>query len=154
MKGNDQVLAKLNSDLSDELTAVSQYMVQAEMCDNWGYKKLASVIEKRAIDEMKHAEKLIGRILFLEGMPVVSNLGAMHIGESVESQHKFDRESEIGAIKAYNESLKLTADLGDNGTHDLFQNILNDEEAHLDWIEAQIDQIQQMGIQVYLAEQL
>jgi bacterioferritin len=154
MKGNDQVLAKLNSDLSDELTAVSQYMVQAEMCDNWGYKKLASVIEKRAIDEMKHAEKLIGRILFLEGVPVVSNLGVMHIGESVETQHKFDRESEIIAIKAYNESLKLTADLGDNGTHDLLQNILNDEEAHLDWIEAQIDQIKQMGIQVYLAEQL
>jgi bacterioferritin len=154
MKGNDQVIAKLNSLLADELTAVSQYMVQAEMCDNWGYKKLAAVIEKRAIDEMKHAEKHISRILFLEGMPVVSNLNPMHIGDSVETQHKFDRESEIGAIKAYNEGLKLTAEAGDNGTRDILQGILNDEEAHLDWIEAQLDQIQQMGVQVYLAEQL
>jgi bacterioferritin len=154
MKGNDQIIEKLNYLLADELTAVSQYMVQAEMCANWGYNHLAEAIEKRAIDEMKHAEKHIGRILFLEGKPVVSNLLPMHIGDTVEAHHKNDWESESGAIKAYNEAVKLAVDVGDNGTRELLESILKDEEAHIDWIEAQLDQIKQMGIQVYLAEQL
>jgi bacterioferritin len=154
MKGNDQVIDRLNFLLADELTAISQYMVQSEMCDNWGYKELAEVIEKRAIDEMKHAEKHIARILFLEGKPVVSELNKIHIGDDVEAQHKNDWESENGAIKAYNDAIKLCSEVGDNGTREMLEDILNDEEEHIDWIEAQLDQIKQMGIQVYLSEQV
>jgi bacterioferritin len=154
MKGNDKIIEKLNFLLADELTAVSQYMVQAEMCANWGYSHLAEVIEKRAIDEMKHAEKHIGRILFLEGMPIVSNLNPMHIGDAVEKQHKNDWDAESGAIIAYNDAIKLAVEVGDNGTREMLEAILKDEEDHIDWIEAQLDQIKQMGIQVYLAEQL
>ena len=154
MKGDEKVLALLNSLLADELTAISEYMVHSEMCDNWGYAALHKAAEKRAIDEMKHAEKLIGRILFLEGTPVVTQLNEMHIGANVEAQHRNDLASEVGAIKAYNDGLRLTAEVGDGGSHDLLQTILKDEEAHLDWLEAQRDQIEQMGIQVYLSRQV
>ena len=154
MKGNEKVIAKLNDLLSDEITAVSQYMVYSEMADNWGFKKLADAVEKRAVDEMKHAEKLIGRILFLEGRPIVSNLKEMHIGAEVEPQLKNDHNAEDGAIKSYNDGIKLCADLADNGTKELLDKILQDEEAHIDWIEAQMDQIARMGIQNYLVEQI
>ena len=154
MKGNDKIFEKLNFLLADELTAVSQYMVHAEMCANWGYKELAETIEKRAIDEMKHAEKHIARLLFLEGQPIVSNLNPMHIGENVEAQHKNDWQAEKGAIQAYNEAIKLAVEVGDNGTREMLEGILKDEEGHIDWIEAQLDQIKQIGIQIYLAEQL
>jgi len=154
MKGNAKILATLNDLLADELTAINQYMVQSEMCDNWGYEKLHKVIEKRAIDEMKHAEKLIGRILFLEGTPIVSKLNKISIGAEVESQHKNDWSSEQGAIKAYNEGIRLAVESADNGTRELLESILKDEEDHIDWIEAQLDQIKQMGIQNYLVEQL
>jgi bacterioferritin len=154
MKGNDKIIARLNFLLADELTAISQYMVHSEMCDNWGYDRLAEVAEKRAIDEMKHAEKHIARILFLEGMPIVSNLNPMHIGDTVEKQLNNDWEAENGAIQAYNDAIKLATEVGDNGTRELLEDILEDEENHIDWIEAQLDQIKQMGIQVYLAEQL
>jgi bacterioferritin len=154
MKGNEKVVEKLNLLLADELTAISQYMVQAEMCANWGYKELADAIEKRAIDEMKHAEKHIGRILFLEGMPVVSELNKIHIGETVEAHHKNDWEAENGAIQAYNEGIRLTVEVGDNGTREMLESILKDEEAHIDWIEAQLEQIKQMSLQVYLSEQI
>ena len=154
MKGNEKILDKLNFLLADELTAVSQYMVQAEMNANWGYAQLAEAIEKRAIEEMKHAEKHIGRILFLEGTPIVSKLNPMHIGETVEAHHKNDWESENAAIQAYNDGIRLAAEMGDNGTREMLESILKDEEEHIDWIEAQLDQIKQMGIQVYLAEQL
>jgi bacterioferritin len=154
MKGDEKIIGKLNFLLADELTAISQYMVQAEMCANWGYKTLSDVIEKRAIDEMKHAEKHIGRILFLEGKPVVSELNKIHIGENVESFHKNDWDAENGAIRAYNDSIKLAVELGDNGTREMLESILKEEEDHIDWIEAQLDQIKQMGIQVYLAEQI
>lgn len=154
MKGNDKIIAKLNFLLADELTAISQYMVQAEMCANWGYKELAEAIEKRAIDEMKHAEKHIARIIFLEGKPVVSELNKINIGETVESQHKNDWESESAAIQAYNDAIKLAIEVGDNGTREMLEGILKDEEDHIDWIEAQLDQIKQMGIQVYLSEQI
>ncbi|MFN2216887.1 MAG: bacterioferritin [Anaerolineales bacterium] len=154
MKGDPKILDKLNFLLADELTAVNQYMVEAEMCDNWGYKTLADIIEKRAIDEMKHAEKHIARILFLEGMPIVSNLNKINIGKDVETQHKNDWEAEKNAIKEYNIAIKLAVELGDNGTRDLLEEILEDEEEHIDWIEAQLDQISQMGIQNYLAQQL
>jgi bacterioferritin len=154
MKGNDKVIEKLNFLLADELTAVSQYMVQAEMCANWGYKHLAEAIEKRAIDEMKHAEKHISRIIFLEEKPVVSELNKMHIGDAVEAFHKNDWEAENTAINAYNDAIKLAVEVGDNGTREILETILKDEEDHIDWIEAQLDQIKQMGIQVYLSEQI
>jgi bacterioferritin len=154
MKGNERIIERLNARLADELTAVNQYMVHAEMCDNWGYERLHEAIQKRAIDEMKHAEKLIARILFLEGMPIVSNLNPMHIGADVEAQHRNDWEAENEAIRVYNEDIALAVELGDNGTRELLESILVDEEAHIDWIEAQLDQISQMGIQNYLVEQL
>lgn len=154
MKGNEKILETLNELLADELTAINQYMVQSEMCADWGYERLHEAIEKRAIDEMKHGEKLIGRILFLEGMPVVSNLNKINIGKTVDAQHKYDHESEEMAINAYNEGIRLAVEVGDNGTRDLLEEILEDEEEHIDWIEAQLDQIEQMGLQVYLGEQL
>ena len=154
MKGNDKIIERLNLLLADELTAINQYIVQSEMCANWGYDKLHAIFEKRAIDEMKHAEKLIGRILFLEGSPIVSNLNKIHIGADVETQHKNDWAAEEGAIKAYNDAVRLAVEVGDNGTREILEDILKDEEDHIDWIEAQLDQIKQMGIQVYLAEQV
>ena len=154
MQGNERVLATLNDLLADELTAINQYMVHAEMCDNWGYGKLEEVIEARSITEMKHAEKLIARILFLEGRPIVSNLNPMHIGAEVAAQLKNDWQAERDAIKAYNEGAGLAAEVGDYGTHDLLEAILAEEEEHIDWIEAQQDQIAQMGIENYLARQL
>jgi len=154
MKGNQKILETLNSLLADELTAINQYMVQSEMCADWGYEKLHEAIEKRAIDEMKHAEKLIRRIIFLEGIPIVSNLNKINIGATVDAQHKNDHEAEEMAIKAYNDAIKLAVDVGDNGTRDMLEEILEDEEEHIDWIESQLDQIEQMGLQVYLGEQL
>ena len=154
MKGNEKVLAQLNYFLADELTAISQYMVHSEMCANWGYQHLHKAIEKRAIDEMKHAEKLIGRILFLEGKPVVSELNQIHIGETVDAQLQNDLEAEAGAIKTYNEAIRLCLELGDDGSRELIEANLHDEEDHLDWLEAQLDQINQMGLQNYLLAQI
>jgi bacterioferritin len=154
MKGNDKIIEKLNALLADELTAVNQYIVQSEMCANWGYKRLHEAIEKRAIEEMKHAEKLIARILFLEGLPIVSSLNKINIGAQVQDHHANDWAAEEGAIKAYNDGIRLAVEIGDNGTRELFESILTDEEDHIDWIEAQLDQIKQMGIQNYLVEQI
>jgi bacterioferritin len=153
MKGNPKVIDKLNMLLADELTAISQYMVHSEMCANWGYDKLHEAVEKRAITEMKHAEILIGRILFLEGSPVVSNLNKMHIGPEVEAQLGSDWNAEDGAVKAYNDGVRLMTELGDHGTKTILESILKDEEDHIDWIEEQKDQISQMGIQIYLSQQ-
>lgn len=154
MKGNQKVIDYLNFLLSDELTAVSQYMVHAEMCANWGYVKLAEHTEKRAIEEMKHAEKHIGRILFLEGTPIVSKLNKMSIGPDVQTMLKNDHEAEEGAIKEYNKAVKVCSDEADNGTKELVEATLRDEEAHIDWIETQLEQINQMGLQNYLVEQM
>jgi bacterioferritin len=154
MKGNEQVLATLNDLLADELTAINQYMVHSEMCDDWGYGKLHEKIEERAFTEMRHAEKLIERILFLEGQPVVSNLNPIHIGGEVAKQHKNDLEAEYEAVKAYNEGIRLAVEVGDNGTRELLEAILRDEEEHADWLEAQLDQIEQMGLPNYLVEQV
>jgi bacterioferritin len=154
MKGNEKIIEKLNELLADELTAINQYMVHSEMCDDWGYAKLHEVIEKRAIAEMKHAEKLIGRILFLEGKPIVSNLNKITIGEDVEKQFKNDWQAENDAIKAYNDGIKLAADLHDNGTRELMVSILKEEEDHIDRIESQLEQIKQIGLQNYLVEQV
>jgi bacterioferritin len=154
MKGNEKIIQMLNDMLSDELTAVSQYMVHAQMCANWGYKSLSDKIEKRAIEEMKHAETHIDRILFLEGMPIVSQLKKINIGPDVLTQLNNDHAAEDGAIKGYNASIKLCTELLDNGTREILEDILGDEEAHIDWLEAQLDQVKQMGIQNYLVEQI
>jgi len=153
MKGNAKVLARLNARLAEELAAINQYMVHSEMDADWGYGKLHEVVEKRAIDEMKHAEALIGRILFLEGRPTVSKLAAIKIGEKVEAQFKNDLAAELAAVKAYNDDIRFAAESRDNGTLELLKGILKDEEDHIDWIESQLEQIAQMGIQLYLAEQ-
>ncbi len=154
MKGDEKVINVLNTQLADELTAINQYIVHSEMCSNWGYMNLHDVVEKRAIQEMKHAEMLIARILFLEGKPVVSALNKINIGADVKSQLENDCAAETDAIKTYNEAIKLARDLGDNGSRELLISILKDEEDHLDWLEAQLDQIAQMGIQNYLVEQV
>jgi bacterioferritin len=154
MKGNDKVIAVLNDLLADELTAINQYMVHSEMCANWRYEKLHKAAEKRAIDEMHHAESLIGRILFLAGTPVVTNLKKIHIGAAVEEQHRNDLASEAEAITAYNAGIRLCVEVGDNGTRELLEATLKDEEEHLDWLEAQLEQIEHMGISSYLVEQI
>lgn len=154
MKGNPKIIDQLNFLLADELTAVSQYMVHAAMVDNWGYGKLHDAIEGRAIEEMKHAESLIDRILFFEGVPIVSSLNKMMIGDQVKVQFERDHEAESGAIKAYNDAIRLAMEEADSGTRELLEDILEDEEKHIDWLEAQLDQIAQMGIQNYLAMQL
>ncbi len=153
MKGNAKMIAKLNDLLAEELTAINQYMVHSEMCDNWKYERLHKAIERIAIDEMKHAEKLIGRILFLEGTPTVSKLNAMNIGKSVEELLKNDLASEGDAVPSYNAAIALTNELKDSGTRELLEDILEDEEGHTDWLEAQRDQIAQMGLAQYLSQQ-
>jgi bacterioferritin len=154
MKGNAEVIKILNELLADELTAVSQYMVHSEICDDWGYARLHKAVEGRAKDEMRHAEMLIGRILFLEGRSTVSKINPMHIGNTVEEQLNHDHESEAGAVANYNAAIHQAGDLGDNGTRDLLTSILKDEEGHIDWLEAQKTQIVQMGIQLYLSLQV
>jgi bacterioferritin len=153
MKGDAKVIERLNARLSDELTAINQYMVHSEMCDNWGYEKLHKAIEKRAIEEMKHAEQLIVRILFLDGIPIVSNLNKIQIGAQVQKQHQNDWQAEDGAVKNYNDDIQFCAKAGDNGSRELLESILKQEEDHIDWIEAQLSEIEQMGIQNYLVEQ-
>jgi bacterioferritin len=150
MKGDPKLLQVLNSLLADELTAINQYMVHSEMCDAWGYEKLHKAIEKRAIDEMKHAEKLIGRILYLEGLPIVSELKPIHIGEDVPKMFAFDHKAEEDAIKAYNDAIALAGDVKDSATGDFLQSILNDEDEHMDEIEEVQDQIKQMSLQIFL----
>lgn len=154
MKGNENVIKTLNLLLADELSAVNQYILHSEMCANWGYDRLHEIIEKRAIDEMKHAEKLIARLLFLEGKPMISKLNNLHIDADVLEQLDNDATSEYGAVKAYNEAIKLCSESLDSGTRELLEDILEDEEAHIDWLEAQLDQIKQIGLQNYLAMQL
>ena len=154
MKGNDKLIATLNSLLADELTAINQYMVHSEMCDDWGYEKLHLHFEKRAIDEMKHAEKLIGRILFLEGTPVVTTLNKIAIGADVTRQLANDHSAEIDAIAAYNNAIVLAGEVKDYATRDLLQQILNDEDSHMDAIEGLQSQIEQMSLQVFLTTQV
>ncbi len=153
MKGNPKVLERLNARLREELTAVNQYMVHSEMCANWGYNRLHDAIERRAVAEMKHAEKLIERILFFEGKPEVGQLNRINIGANVPAQIEKDLASEVDAVKAYNDDIKFAAEAGDNRTRDLLQSILEDEEEHVDWLETQQDQMEQMGVGQYLATQ-
>jgi bacterioferritin len=154
MKGNAKLIATLNALLADELTAINQYMVHSEMCDNWGYGKLHKAIEKRAVDEMKHAEKLIGRILFLEGLPVVSELKKLLIGADIPKMFVNDHTSEAGAVKSYNEAIILAGQVKDFATREILEGILKDEDAHIDQIEEVQDQIGQMTLPIFLTTQV
>ena len=150
MKGKQEILDQLNALLAEELTAINQYILHGEMCGDWGYEKLHDIIEKRAIQEMKHAEKLIERILFLEGRPIVSELNKITIGDTVLKQLNNDHQAEQEAVNLYNKAVELSTRMGDNGTKMLLESILTDEEAHIDLIESQLSMVEQMGLENYL----
>lgn len=154
MKGNDKLAKVLNELLAEELTAINQYMVHSEMCAGWGYQRLHEKIEKRAIQEMRHAESLISRILFLEQTPTVSKLNAIAIGADVQKQFQCDLAAELDAVKHYNQAIHLAAEVGDAVTRALFEKIVQEEEEHVDWLEEQLDQISQMGLPTYLSMQI
>ncbi|MDL2225130.1 bacterioferritin [Eubacteriales bacterium OttesenSCG-928-M02] len=153
MKGDPKLIDTLNALLADELTAINQYIVHAEMCEDWGYGKLHTSFERRAIDEMKHAEKLIGRILFLEGTPVVTSLNDIHIGAAVPAQVDNDWNAENNTIKAYNEAIILAGEVKDYATRDILVEILNDEDRHIDELEEMQDQMEQMTLGIFLSTQ-
>ena len=155
MKGDKKLIDTLNSLLADELTAINQYMVHSEMCANWGYEKLHKYFEKRAIDEMKHAEKLIGRILFLDGIPIVTNLKKIMIGaDDSQAAGQRPRQPKSDAIAAYNTAIKLAGDVDDFATREVLESILKDEDAHIDGIEELQDQISHMTLPVFLSTQV
>lgn len=150
MKGNAKLLEVLNSLLADELAAINQYIVHAEMCADWGYEKLHEHFEKRAMDEMRHAEKLIERLLFLEGIPIVSELSNIHIGSDVIKQLEYDRVSEMAAINAYNDAIALAGEVRDYATREVLDKILQDEDRHMDGIEELQGQIEHMTLPIFL----
>ncbi len=154
MKSDPKVIEILNEVLTAELTAINQYFVHAEMCENWGYERLLKIIRKESIDEMKHAEALIERVLFLEGIPNVQRLGKINIGENVPEILKVDYALEMEALPRLNAGIETCRELGDNNTRHLLESILEDEERHVDWLEAQLSLLEQVGVQNYLAEQM
>jgi bacterioferritin len=153
MKGKPNVIAELNKALREELTAISQYMLHAEMCENWGYHKLSGFIKKQSIDEMKHAEALIERILFLDGGPSMQPL-ELKIGETVRAMFENDLGLELGAVKHYNEAAGICAKEGDNASRDLFVRLLKDEEGHADFLDTQLHLIKELGYERYLTMQM
>jgi bacterioferritin len=152
MKGNPKVLEQLNLALRDELTAVNQYFLHAEMAENWGYEKYSKNIKKQSIDEMRHAEALMERILFLDGSPSMEPL-ALSVGQSVKDMIQSDLQLELGAVASYNEAIRIAVENGDNGSRDLFVRLLKDEEDHVDWLESQLHQINEIGYERYLITQ-
>jgi len=154
MKGDKKIIDILNDVLTAELTAINQYFVHGEMCENWGFERLQQVIRKHSIGEMKHAEEVIERILFLEGIPNMQRLGKITIGESVPEMLRVDLGLEMDAVANLNKHIVVANELGDNNTRHLLEEILEDEEEHIDWIEAQLSLIEQVGVQNYLAAQI
>jgi bacterioferritin len=153
MQGDARVIEHLNKALREELTAINQYFVHAEMCDNWGYDLLGSHIKKQSIDEMKHAEALIERLLFLEATPSMEPM-PLNIGPNVRQQLENDLALEHGAVRSYNEAIAACRDARDNTSRELFERLLKDEEGHVDWLEAQLHQIGELGYERYLAQQM
>ena len=153
MRGNEQVIAKLNEALREELTAINQYFVHAEMCHNWGYHRLGNYIRKQSIGEMKHAEELLERVIFLDGTPRMDPL-PLTIGADVKAQLQNDLALELKAVVMYNEAVRISREGGDNTSRELFERLLKDEEEHVDFLEAQMHQIQQLGYERYLAQQI
>jgi bacterioferritin len=154
MKGNAEIIELLNEALSEELTAINQYFLHAEMCENWGYKKQAAASKKQAIDEMKHAEVLVERILFLEGKPSMSKYQMLTIGQTVPDMIANDLKLEVGAVALYNRIIEAAAKKNDQGTAELLKKILKDEESHVDGLEEMQDKIRDMGVQIYLSVQV
>jgi bacterioferritin len=153
MKGNAKVIAQLNKALREELTAINQYFLHAEMCENWGYHQLSEYIKKQSIGEMKHAETLIERILFLDGSPSMQPL-ELTVGGSVKLMLESDLALELSAVKQYNRAVLVATEEGDNGSRDLFVQLLKDEESHVDWLEAQFHLIKELGYERYLTQQM
>jgi len=154
MKGNAKVIAALNEALQEELLAINQYFLHAEMCENWKYEALAKFIKKESIEEMHHAEKLLERILFLDGSPTMTGPKALKVGKNVKEQLESDLALELDAVKMYNRFVKLAADAGDNASAELFKHILEEEEGHVDWLEAQLHLIDEIGYERYLSMQM
>jgi len=154
VRGNDQVINALNEILTNELTAVNQYFIHARMCENWGYERLWHKVREESIGEMKHADSLIERVLYLEGIPNVQRLGKVNVGQSVDEQLRVDLDLEPRAIPVLNKGIELCRGASDNGTADLLEDILEDEEEHANWLEAQLTLIAQVGLQNYLAQQV
>ena len=154
MKGNAEIVAILNDLLTNELTAINQYFIHAKMCANWGYKRLAAKVRAESLDEMKHADIVIDRILFLEGVPNLQRLGKLRVGETVKEQLESDVAFEYSAIGQLQGWIARARELGDNGTEDLLTRILVSEEEHTDWLETQLELIKQLGEPGYLAQQL
>lgn len=153
MRGNDKVIARLNEALCEELTAINQYFLHAEMCHNWGYHKLGSYIRKQSIDEMKHAEQLIERLLFLDTSPKMEHL-ELTVGSNVREQLEADLKLEVNAVAMYNRAIQVSREAGDDASRQLFTALLKDEEDHVDWLEAQVHQIAEMGYERYLSLQV
>ena len=154
MQGDAKIIEILNDVLTAELTAINQYFLHAKMCQNWGYKKLHEHIRKESIDEMKHADQLIERVLFLEGLPNVQRLGKINIGQTVVEMLKNDLAVETVAIPLLNKSIETCRQIGDNGTAEMLEDILVSEEEHVDWLEAQQELVKQVGEAHYLAQQI
>lgn len=154
MKGHDQVVSLLNDILTAELTAINQYFIHARMCENWGYKRLWKKLREESIGEMRHADKLIERVLYLDGVPNVQRLGKVSVGQTVPEQLRLDLELERTAVAALNAGIELCRSVGDNGTRDLLEEILGGEESHIDWIEEQTELIRQVGEAHYLSQQI
>jgi bacterioferritin len=154
MQGNPKVIAALNEALKEELTAINQYFLHAEMCENWHYSKLGDFIRKQSIDEMKHAEQIIERILFLDGSPSMTELMQIKVGQNVKDQLESDLKLELAAVVQYNRAVALASDAGDNASRELFERLLKDEEEHVDWLEAQLHQIKEIGYERYLSQQI
>jgi bacterioferritin len=154
MKGSDNVIDLLNEVLTAELTAVNQYWVHARMCENWGYKRLWEKVRAEAIDEMKHADQLVARVLYLEGLPNLQRLGKIMIGETVLEQFRLDLDLEKAALQRLNEGIALCVAEGDNNTRHLLEEILESEEHHVDWLETQLELVSQLGEAHYLAQQI
>jgi bacterioferritin len=152
MRGNAQVIAQLNQALKEELTAINQYFLHAEMCHNWGYHGLGDFIKKQSIDEMKHAEELIERILFLDSTPTMEYM-ELNVGGNVKGQLEADLQLETNAVAMYNKAIQVSREAGDDQSRELFSKLLKDEEAHVDWLEAQLHQIKEMGYERYLSNQ-
>jgi bacterioferritin len=153
LKGNKKVIAYLNEVLKAELTAINQYFLHAEMCNNWGYKRLYALTRKESIGEMKHAEELIERILLLDGTPILTDLFPLRIGMNVKAQMENDLSLELEAVGRLNDAIRLAVEVGDNGSRELFERILVEEEEHVDFLEAQLHSIKEVGIENYLAAQ-
>ena len=154
MKGNAKLIEALNEILTGELTAINQYFIHAKMCENWGYHRLAAVHRKESIDEMKHADRLIERILYLEGVPNMQRLAKVRVGETVPEQLKLDYKVEQEAIPRLNQTIAQAVAAGDNGTRELLEDILTSEEEHANWLEAQFVLLEQVGEQNYLAQHI